>query len=156
MNRKGFTLVEMLATIVILSVVMGIASYGVLHVIDSSKQKTEEVFINKLNDAFESYISLNSSDFKNGGTFTLSDLVKDGLIDKDSFINPTNKRDCYAATATVSVYQTDDYVNYYDFDLKELNCDIDYTSNYLGDSASNPISNMPVEEYEKKSNLKRE
>ncbi len=146
MNRKGFTLVEVLAVIVILSVVMGIASYVVLHVIESSGKKSEEVFVHRITDAFESYISLYGSEFKENDTvtfvkdgkdvkvkkigfFTLSELVNKGLIDKDKFINPKNKKNCYTYDTKklrVGVYQSEEYVNYFYFDFSQLdNCDID-------------------------------
>ena len=47
MNNKGFTLVELLATIVILGVVMGIATYGVLSAINNSKLKSENCSLKK-------------------------------------------------------------------------------------------------------------
>ena len=139
MNRKGFTLVEVLAVIVILSVVMGIASYGALHVIESSGKKSEEAFVSKFVDAVETYMALNSSKFKSSGTvtlnklklknmgsFELSDLVNAKLIDENRFINPKNKKNCYNSGATINVYQSDEYVNYYYFDFTQLNCDIDF------------------------------
>lgn len=61
MNRKGFTLIEMLATIVILGLVMGIASYSVISIINTSKKKTENVFIENIGKGVEEYISLHSN-----------------------------------------------------------------------------------------------
>ena len=66
MNNKGFTLVEMLSTIVVLSIVMGIATFGVIGAINKSKEKSEEIFVKKIDDVIQSYISfnrLNSSDW---------------------------------------------------------------------------------------------
>ena len=39
MNRKGFTLVELIATSVLLSLMMGIGAYSITNVIKSSKEK---------------------------------------------------------------------------------------------------------------------
>lgn len=61
MNNRGFTLVEMLAVIVILGIVLGIASNGVISYINTSKVKSEKVFVDKVAGYIESYISLNGS-----------------------------------------------------------------------------------------------
>lgn len=61
MNNKGFTLVELLATIVIIGLIMGIATTSVISTINNSKKKSEKVFVDKLATAIESYISVNGS-----------------------------------------------------------------------------------------------
>ena len=65
MNNKGFTLVEMLAVVVILGLVMGIATNGVLNYIETSKKKSEKIFVDKIENAIKSYISLNGSGISN-------------------------------------------------------------------------------------------
>lgn len=65
MNNKGFTLVEMLAVVVILGIVMGIATNGVLSYIETSKKKSEKIFVDKIENAIKSYISLNGSGISN-------------------------------------------------------------------------------------------
>ena len=81
MDNKGFTLVEVLATIVILGVVMGIASYGVLNVIKTSKEKSEKIFLDKLGETIETYIKQNKFNFEfedsEAGSFTKCRMVKD-------------------------------------------------------------------------------
>lgn len=59
MDNKGFTLVEMLAVAVVLTIVMGIGYYGVTGIINNSKSKGEAIFVEKLSDAIDEYISLN-------------------------------------------------------------------------------------------------
>lgn len=59
MDNKGFTLVELLATVVILGLVMGIAASGVGSAINNSKRKSEEIFIGKFKDAIIEYLDLN-------------------------------------------------------------------------------------------------
>lgn len=61
MNNKGFTLVELLATIVIIGLIMGIATTSVISTINNSKKRSEKVFIGKLETAIESYININRS-----------------------------------------------------------------------------------------------
>ena len=80
MNNKGFTLVEVLATIVILAVIMGIASYGILNVIKASKEKSEKIFLDKLGETIETYIKQNKFNFVEesaAGEFTKCRMVKD-------------------------------------------------------------------------------
>ena len=142
MNRNGFTLVEMLATIVILSIVLGIASYGVISAINSSKDKSEEVFVQKLGTLLDSYIATNVSTFsassdcstftKTGsigsrdvgickvGGFYLKKIVDDGYVDKSQFVNPKTKESCYDSSKQVDVYRDGDYVYYYSVDLKDV------------------------------------
>ena len=69
MNNKGFTLIELLVTIVLISILGGIATISVISVINTSKNKSEKIFVDKIGNAIESYLSLNSSSFtkKNGG-----------------------------------------------------------------------------------------
>ena len=69
MNNKGFTLIELLVTIVLISVLGGIATISVISVINTSKNKSEKIFVDKIGTAIESYLSLNSSSFtkKDGG-----------------------------------------------------------------------------------------
>ena len=134
MNNKGFTLVELLATIVILGIVMGIATYGVISAIDSSKKKSEEIFVSKFASAIESYLALNGDKLgeKDGGegssnqnlielnSFKLRDLADKDFIDKDKFINPRNKKNCYIEDAEIMAFRDEQYVYYYYFDFKQL------------------------------------
>ena len=55
MNKKGFTLVELLATIVVLSIVTGIAIFALNNGFKSAKDKTELIFIKNLEDSIEVY-----------------------------------------------------------------------------------------------------
>ena len=149
MNNKGFTLVELLATIVILGIVMGIATYGVISAIDSSKKKSEEIFVSKFASAIESYLALNGDKLgeKDGGegssnqnlielnSFKLSDLASENLIDENKFINPRNKdENCYNGNAIIRAFRDDQFVYYYYFDFKQLGkclVDIDDENNEL-------------------------
>ena len=80
MNNKGFTLVEMLAVIVILAAVGGIATYGVTRAINISKEKTEDVFIEKISDSIDGYIGLN---YRN--TTSNSYLIRENINSAISF-----------------------------------------------------------------------
>lgn len=74
MNRKGFTLVELLAVIVILGVIGGIATMGVLSTINKSKEKSEAIFVDKLSTLIEEYLDLSRGDlaYKDTATYTFN------------------------------------------------------------------------------------
>ena len=55
LNKSGFTLVELLATIVVLAIVIGIGSYAITGLIQSSKENNYELFIEEVNNAVEGY-----------------------------------------------------------------------------------------------------
>ncbi len=61
MNNKGFTLVELLATIVIIGLVMGIATNNVLKHIKTTKTQSEKIFIEKTTKLIDEYLSTNGS-----------------------------------------------------------------------------------------------
>lgn len=124
MNNKGVTLIELLATVVILSLVMGIAGVGVTNAINNSKLKSEKIFVDKLSNFIDEYITLtnpntnvNSTTYTfqkcedtaetvcqtktarevkdaDGSNITLQDLLNKGLFDKTKITNPRNKKDC--------------------------------------------------------------
>lgn len=92
MNNKGFTLVEMLAVVVILGIIMGIATISVLNVIETSKKRSEKVFVDKVGNLVESYISLEGSKLKVSDDKDISfnkckRVVDDGNCSGDLVIN---------------------------------------------------------------------
>ena len=54
-NNLGFTLVELIATIVILALVMGISTYSISAIINNAKEKNYQLLINNIKDAAETY-----------------------------------------------------------------------------------------------------
>ena len=54
-NTKGFTLVELIATIVLLSLVMGIGAFSITQIIKSAKEKDYKLLIENINNAAELY-----------------------------------------------------------------------------------------------------
>ena len=62
MNNKGFTLIELVATLVILGLVASLGLYSMNFNMNKAKEKTEEVFVDSLRDAIDVYLS---SEFKN-------------------------------------------------------------------------------------------
>ena len=56
MNKKGFTLVELLATLVIIGIVVGFTIVGINYNINNTKKKTEDIFIGTIKDAIKVYL----------------------------------------------------------------------------------------------------
>ena len=55
LNNGGFTLVELLATIVIFAIVAGLGAFSVTAIIKNSKQKNYELLVKNIKDAAEVY-----------------------------------------------------------------------------------------------------
>ena len=55
MNKKGFSLIELLATLVILGTVMGIATYTIISILNSSKEKNYALLIDNIRGGAEVY-----------------------------------------------------------------------------------------------------
>lgn len=80
LNRKGFTLVELLSVIVILSVIVLIATNAVVPMADSAKKQVLAMEANSLVKAAQTlYIQENSSSSK---CYTYDEIISSGLIEK--------------------------------------------------------------------------
>ncbi len=87
-NNKGFTLFELLAVIVILSVVMGIATFVALPLIDSSR---ESGFAATANFVVEAVRNKSLSDDITGSSktcYTLKELIEENYVDRISLPKP--------------------------------------------------------------------
>lgn len=137
MNRKGFTFIELLGVIIILGVVMVITIPLIITSFQKSKEKTEEIFLERLSTSIESYIPLNTDKIKftstiqaikpgeenivtvQKGEITVEDIIKDNIIIEKDFINPKNNLLC-DKTAKIEVYKDSDYV--YCHKMKKFSC----------------------------------
>lgn len=125
MNRKGFTLIELLATIVIIGLIGGIATYGVINTINTSKLKSEKIFIDKLSNLIDDYLDLyanklttttttytfrkckvsNCTDYNDNNSYLvtatklpsihISNLIDKGIVTSKDLKNPKNKLECF-------------------------------------------------------------
>ncbi len=142
MNRKGFTLIELLAVIVVLGLVLVVTIPSITSAYKNSKIKSEEVFVDRLTQAIDSYVKLNSDEIKyqstgngtkkeNGeeydityqkGTITINDIIKDGILTQKDFVNAGNKDATCNTNAEVEVYKDSDFVYCYKMKKDNLNC----------------------------------
>lgn len=85
-DNKGFTLVELLAIVVILALIMIIAAPNLTKEIKRSEEENKNILNQKIDNAAHLYVAkyyvsdLVSENYENI-RFTLSDLEQDGLID---------------------------------------------------------------------------
>lgn len=86
MDKKGFTLVELLGVIVIISVIIGLVFPSVTNTIRKTKETIRDIQINRILDATYDFTLKNISSIPNEGTvkyITLNQLKKENLIDND-------------------------------------------------------------------------
>ena len=144
MNNKGFTLVELLATLVILSLVVGLALISFNFNFGKAKEKTEEVFVDTLRDAVDVYLS---SEFGNlivdkecsrtlqkeydssvkvvkMIAIKFNDVINSSYkpLVKSEFVNPANEDVVCNINASIDVYRDEDYVYYYSINKSDLGC----------------------------------
>lgn len=158
MNNKGFTLVEMLAVVVILAVIGGIATTGVINTINTSKLKSEKIFVDKISNLIDDYLDLYRPTKEVGESYILKkcansecskykdvelievieadttninlrDLVEENIINEEDLINPKNKEKCLTETGPkIRVYKDAEYVYYYYVDLSGTNTSCDISA----------------------------
>ena len=159
MNRKGFTLIELLAVIVVLGLVLLISVPIISDAYTKSKIKSEEVFVDRLTQAIDSYVKLNRDTMsfscksdrcegrktENGkeydityqkGVITINDIIKDGILTQKDFVNAGNKDAKCNNDAEVEVYKDSDFVYCYKVHKDSLGClTKEYKSTIKGDYA---------------------
>ena len=91
LNKKGFTLVELLAVIVILAVIMSIAIPSITSSIERSKDKQKTQIIKLIESAGELYVDKHKNTVKTG-PITLDKLIGDGLITAQEMKDPFNEK----------------------------------------------------------------
>ena len=168
MNNKGFTLVELLAVIVLLSIIAGIVITSNNVNLDKTKKNSEEIFVKTIKDSISVYLANEPEELKFSiecdnilekkhgdikvykATYYKSGISRDYLnfddiinsiyhpIDEDDFINPANEDVSCNRDVIIDVYRDEDYIYYYSVDKNSMNC----LKNIDGDY-SNTINNLP-------------
>lgn len=109
LDNKGFTLVELIATIIVLSIVLGIGAYSMIGLIENSREKDYKLLIKNINSAVELYYQ----ECKYGNTgyvcqdeITLGYLVTNGYLkgnntdgeEKITLVNPNDNVNIFGCT----------------------------------------------------------
>lgn len=134
MNKRGFTMIELLAVIVIMSIVLVIAIPTSMNAYKQTKLKAEEGFINRLSESIDSYVSLRAMDnnisfsnltcetkIKNEDDSTkevsvceksisFNDIFNENIMSPNDFINPNNKETECEITSEIKIYKDSDFV----------------------------------------------
>lgn len=138
-NRKGFTLIELIAVIVILSIILIVVTPNLIETYKESKLKSEGLFIKQLTKSVESYVSLNGSNLEytyfaeakkslevenrnytvevSKSEITIQDIIDSNIIEENEYRNPGNKDKKCDKEAEIEVYRDSDYV--YCFKIKK-------------------------------------
>ena len=93
MNKKGFTLVELLAVIVILSILAIVTTTIIFKVVSDSRKKIYDANIERILEASEKWAAENIDTIGTTVPYCLdvSRLETEGYITKDSLKDPRNK-----------------------------------------------------------------
>lgn len=107
-NNKGFTLIELIATILLLALVMGIGVYSISKTIQKNKDSSYQLLIKEIKEAVNTYYQ--ECKFINdncNNTITLGYLVEQGFLkgnktnetgankDKYTLVNPNTGNNIY-------------------------------------------------------------
>ena len=84
MNNKGFTLIEVLAVLVILSIIMGLALPAVSNSLERTKRKQKKVEEKRVENAAEMYASDYKYTFRSNNCYiSIDKLVEDHYTSSD-------------------------------------------------------------------------
>ena len=116
MNKKGFTMIELLATIVILSILSTVGVVSVTRYIRQSKVKSYRMMSQSVYEAAMNCVVQGKCDAPTGttpSTYTTEELLNLGYIKK--LENPGNKEKTCSGTVEINQQgrSTNEYKNYY-------------------------------------------
>lgn len=96
MDNKGFTLVELLAVILLLGIILTITLFSVNRTVKESENKISEIQIEKIEKSAEIYYlkeGINNSNDDIEHCVNLSYLIEYGYLDNSNVIDAYNKKD---------------------------------------------------------------
>ena len=120
MNKKGFTLMEIMTVIIILAVIATISFPLINNLMKQSKQSLYETQIKLVEDAARKMTLEDTSllDKNTSSCIDIESIIKSGQIDSDEIIDPRNNE---PITGSVVVTFDSDY-NQYDYKYSSDPC----------------------------------
>ena len=113
--NKGFTLVELLAVLIILAVISLIVMVSVGDTISNSKNSLSDVQKKRIEEAAEIYYNREGMNI-DADCVNVSDLIEDGYIQGDAVLDPKNKNQMVGSVSIT--YASNQYV----FEYQEQAC----------------------------------
>lgn len=105
MNNKGFTLVELIATIALLAIISIISFVSINAVIDSSKINECNALVNSIKSATKEYVS----DNRYNNNFDVTKIKVSDLNLTSSLINPFDDSELTDSDVKITVTLNSDY-----------------------------------------------
>lgn len=136
MNKKGFTLIEVLAVVVILGLLVAIISPTVKNLLGDSEDVLSKEQIDMVINATKKYMVEHSELLPDEGSvisYNLSELVEDGAIDNDKIVDPKSREKLEGCV--VISYNTDFSQYEYIYTEDSSNCMVS-TFDYVGHEQS--------------------
>ncbi len=157
-KKNGFTLVELLATLVILGIVLTLVIVSVNANFDNAKKKTQDVFIKTIEDALSIYLDSdaknltytqsvrtikkshgNATLYKASQNLTFKNVINSSFspITTADLVNPANEKVKCNENAKIEIYRDSDYIYYYKVAKSAFNCLV------VESGDSQDITNLP-------------
>ena len=110
--KRGFTLVELLAVLILLGVVSLIAIPSIGKILNRSREKARESTKNELIEAAKNYYADNIRELPDDGShkcLSVSEIEENGYISNDDIVDPTTEE---KLTGYVKIYFDNTYNQY--------------------------------------------
>ena len=132
MNRKGFTLIEIMAVIVVLGLLIAIIVPVVNNLLKDSEDTLSDEQIDLVVKASQKYMVEHSELLPEGSAYSavyIDDLINSGVIDNDSVIDPKTKEELDGCV----VVNYNENFNQYEYNYRD-DCSINITFDPEGGS----------------------
>ena len=112
-NKNGFTMIELLAVLVVLAVITAITVPVINNALKSSRESSYDRQLNTIIDGAKSYVAKNIGNLPSSGeskTITLRDLKDEGFVAED-ITNPETKK-LFADTMEIEISNNNGDIEY--------------------------------------------